>query len=60
MGDIKEKVSVKVVAGIVNVDDVDAISDAIQQQTLQAAAALKARGVSTAKLTLNFVANIES
>lgn len=59
-GNLKESISTTANVGVVNVDNVDAVTELIEQQVLQACAALKARGVTSAKLKLTFKANIES
>lgn len=57
---LKESIGVSTNVGIINVDNPEATTEMIGQQVLQACAALKARGVTSAKLKLTFKANIES
>lgn len=59
-GNLKESISTTANVGVVSVDNTEGINELIEQQVLQACAALKARGVTSAKLKLTFKANIES
>ena len=60
MGDIKEKVSVSAKVGIVNVDEPESINGTLEQNILSVCGALKARGVTSAKVTIKFDASFES
>jgi hypothetical protein len=60
MADMKEKFGITVKAGTINVDDLESINNTIEQQVLQAAAGLKARGFTSAQLVLQFKATAES
>lgn len=58
MAELKEAYTTKMNTGIVSVDDIDGTVDACREAVIQAFAAYKQRGFTSAKLTLTFKANI--